>query len=60
MPSLWDTFLGTVKGTVGAILGNVAQSGAGLGTAQTFKGRPDLAAQAAIGAEAATGRRSAL
>lgn len=56
MPSLWDTFLGTVKGTVGAVLGNVAQSGAGLGATQAFKGRPDLAAQAAIGAEAATGR----
>jgi hypothetical protein len=56
MPSLWDTFLGTVKGTVGAILGNVAQSGAGLGATQAFKGRPDLAAQAALGAEAATGR----
>lgn len=56
MPSLWDTFLGTIKGTVGAVLGNVAQSGAGLGTTQVFKGRPDLAAQAALGAEAATGR----
>jgi hypothetical protein len=56
MPSLWDSFLGTIKGTVGAVLGNVAQSGAGLGTTQAFKGRPDLAAQAAIGAEAATGR----
>ena len=56
MPSLWDTFLGTVKGTVGAILGNVAQSGAGLGATQAFKGRPDLAAQAALGSQAATGR----
>ena len=56
MPSLWDAFLGTIKGTVGAVLGNVAQSGAGLGAAQSFKGNPALAAQAALGAEQATSR----
>ena len=56
MPSVWNSFLDTIKGTVGAVLGNVAQSGAALGATQSFKGRPDLAAQAAIGAEAATGR----
>lgn len=56
MPSVWDSFLGTIKGTVGAVLGNVAKSGASMGAAQSFKGRPDLAAQAALGAEQATSR----
>jgi len=56
MPSVWDSFLGTIKGTVGALLGNVAQSGAAMGTAQAFKGNPALAAQAALGAEQATSR----
>jgi len=60
MPSVWDSFLSTIKGTVtgivGGVTGSVAKSGAAMGAAQTFKGRPDLAAQAAIGAEAAVGR----
>lgn len=56
MPSVWDSFLGTIKGTVGAVLGNVAKSGASMGAAQSFKGNPALAAQAALGAEQATSR----
>lgn len=60
MPSVWNSFLDTIKGTVtglvGGVTGSVAKSGAAMGAAQTFKGRPDLAAQAAIGAEGATSR----
>ena len=56
MPSVWDSFLGTIKGTVGVVLGNVAKSGASMGAAQSFKGNPALAAQAALGAEQATSR----
>lgn len=56
MPSLWNSFLDTIKGVVGGVTGTVAKSGAAMGAAQQFKGRPDLAAQAAIGAEAAVSR----
>lgn len=56
MASPWSAFLDTIKGVVGGLTGTVAKSGASLGATEVFKGRPDLAAQAAIGAEAATGR----
>ena len=47
---------GTVGGLVGGVTGTVAKSGASLGASQMFKGRPDLAAAAAIGAEERTSR----
>ena len=58
---LWEDFINSVKGAVkgiasipGAIIGNVASSGAQLGAAQTFKGDPTAAAAAGIAAEAGT------
>lgn len=62
---LWEDFIGSVKNAAkgiasipGAILGNVATSGAQLGAAQTFKGDPAAAAAAGIAAE--TGTQKAL
>jgi hypothetical protein len=62
---LWEDFVNSVKGAAkglasipGAILGNVATSGAQLGAAQTFKGDPMAAAAAGIAAE--TGTQKAL
>ena len=58
---LWEDFINSVKGAAkgiaslpGAILGNVATSGAQLGAAQTFKGDPQAAAAAGIAAEMGT------
>lgn len=63
MPSLWDNFTNILKGAGSGILdipkgliGTVAQSGAQLGAAQTFKGSPEAAAAAGIAAEAGTAR----
>jgi hypothetical protein len=62
---LWEDFVNSIKGAAkgiasipGAILGNVASSGAQLGAAQTFKNDPMAAAAAGIAAE--TGTQKAL
>jgi hypothetical protein len=62
---LWEDFINSVKGAAkgiasipGALIGNVASSGAQLGAAQTFKGDPTAAAAAGIAAE--TGTQKAL
>jgi hypothetical protein len=55
--SFWSTFTDTLKGITqlpGALLGNVASSGAKMGASQLFKGQPDLAAAAGLAAEKAT------
>ena len=58
---LWEDFINSIKGAAkgiasipGALIGNVASSGAQLGAAQTFKGDPTAAAAAGIAAEAGT------
>lgn len=58
---LWEDFINSLKGAVtgisqlpGALIGNIASSGAQLGAAQTFKGDPVAAAAAGIAAEAGT------
>jgi hypothetical protein len=62
---LWEDFINSIKGAAkgiasipGALIGNVASSGAQLGAAQTFKGDPTAAAAAGIAAE--TGTQKAL
>jgi hypothetical protein len=62
---LWEDFINSVKGAAkgiasipGALIGNVASSGAQLGAAQTFKNDPMAAAAAGIAAE--TGTQKAL
>lgn len=63
MPSLWDNFTNILKGVGSGILdipkgliGTIAQSGAQLGAAQTFKGSPEAAAAAGIAAETGIAR----
>jgi hypothetical protein len=58
---VWDDFINSLKGAAkgiaqlpGALIGNIASSGAQLGAAQTFKGDPRAAAAAGIAAEAGT------
>jgi hypothetical protein len=58
---LWEDFINSLKGAAkgiaslpGAIIGNVASSGAQFGAAQTFKGSPEAAAAAGIAAETGT------
>lgn len=58
---LWEDFIKSIKGAAkgiaslpGALIGNVATSGAQLGAAQTFKGSPMAAAAAGIAAETGT------
>jgi hypothetical protein len=62
---VWEDFVNSIKGAAkgiasipGALIGNVATSGAQLGAAQTFKGDPVAAAAAGIAAE--TGTQKAL
>lgn len=62
---LWEDFTNSIKGAIksigqlpGAVIGTVAQSGAQLGVAQTFKGDP--AAAAVAGIAAGTGTQKAL
>lgn len=49
MPSVWNSFLDTIKGTVGAVLGNVAQSGAQIAAGSVAKANPALLAASQIG-----------
>jgi hypothetical protein len=58
---VWDDFINSLKGAAkgiaqlpGALIGNIASSGAQLGAAQTFKGDPRAAAAAGIAAEMGT------
>jgi hypothetical protein len=58
---VWDDFINSLKGAAkgiaqlpGALIGNIASSGAQLGAAQTFKGDPRAAAAAGIAAETGT------
>ena len=58
---LWEDFLNSIKGLgqgiaqlPGAVIGNVATSGAQLGTSQLYKGNPQAAAAAGIAAEMGT------